>query len=43
MDTLTKVQAMGARLTSAMVMIAMVEAQRDGEIPAYCFVLIVGH
>ena len=35
MDTLTKVQAMGARLTSAMVMIAMVEAQRDGEIPAY--------
>ncbi len=35
MDTLTKVNACGARLTSSMVMAALVAAARDGEEPTY--------
>ena len=35
MDTLTKVNACGAPLTSSMVMAALVAAVRDGEKPAY--------
>ena len=35
LDTLTKVNACGARLTSSMVMAALVAAARDGEEPTY--------
>lgn len=35
LDNLTKVNACGQRLNSSMVMIALVAAARDGEIPAY--------